>query len=65
VNHIAGENQMYTPRLQYADQPVLRPKRAMTTVAPQRQTKDVSPKQNDSSLNSIFRRLVKNNPDQE
>ncbi|WP_162059531.1 hypothetical protein [Undibacterium sp. KW1] len=56
---------MYTPRLQYANQPVLRPKRAMTTAAPQRQTKDVSPKQNDSSLNSIFRRLVKNNPDQE
>ncbi|MFZ6870586.1 hypothetical protein ACO0LF_00775 [Undibacterium sp. Di27W] len=48
---------MYTPRLQYADQPVLRPQRAMTDM-PQRQTKKVSPKQSDSSLNSIFRRLA-------
>ena len=48
---------MYTPRLQYADQPVLRPKRALPDM-PQRQTKKVSPKQNDSSLNSIFRRLA-------
>jgi|GEM_PF-1552826 len=48
---------MYTPRSQYADQPVLRPTRALTEI-PQRQTKKVSPKQSDSSLNSIFRRLA-------
>ncbi|MES2036351.1 MAG: hypothetical protein V4495_00815 [Pseudomonadota bacterium] len=65
MNHIAGENQMYTPRLQYADQPVLRPKRALPDM-PQRQTKKISPKQNDSSLNSIFRRLANSSsPDQE
>lgn len=57
---------MYTPRLQYADQPVLRPKRVMTTDTPQRQTKNTSQKQNDnSSLNSIFRRLVNNNQNHE
>jgi len=56
---------MYTPRLQYADQPVLRPKRAMTSDLSQRQTKKVSPQQNDNSLNSIFRRLANNNQDRE
>lgn len=55
---------MYTPRSQYVDQPVLRPKRAMPEM-PQRQVKPTSPKQDESSLNSIFRRLVNNNHEQE
>ncbi|MFZ6733834.1 hypothetical protein ACO0LG_18045 [Undibacterium sp. Ji42W] len=48
---------MYTPRLQYADQPVLRPKRAQSE-SPQKQAAKVSPKHSESDLNSIFRRLA-------
>ncbi|MFZ6722785.1 hypothetical protein [Undibacterium sp. Ji49W] len=48
---------MYTPRLQYADQPVLRPKRAQTET-PQLRQKPVALKQQVADLNSIFKRLA-------
>lgn len=48
---------MYTPRLQYADQPVLRPKRAQTEI-PQVCQKPTAVKQHASDLNSIFKRLA-------
>ncbi|MFZ6759563.1 hypothetical protein ACO0K9_20340 [Undibacterium sp. Ji50W] len=48
---------MYTPRLQYADQPVLRPKRAQTET-PQLRQKPVALKQQASNLSSIFKRLA-------
>ncbi|MFZ6657122.1 hypothetical protein [Undibacterium sp. TJN19] len=48
---------MYTPRLQYADQPVLRPKRIQNDAQPV-QKKPVELKHNGSDLNSIFKRLL-------
>ncbi|MBC3919369.1 hypothetical protein H8L32_17900 [Undibacterium sp. CY18W] len=56
-NSIAQELQMYTPRLQYADQPVLRPKRVHAE-APQLRQKPVTLKQHATDLSSIFKRLA-------
>jgi len=56
-NSTTKEHQMYTPRLQYADQPVLRPKRVHAET-PQLRQKPVALKQQTTDINSIFKRLA-------
>ena len=49
---------MYTPRLQYADQPVQRPKRAQGEHKPMPKKHPVTIKQQPSDIGSIFKRLA-------